>query len=139
MRRRTRPGLLASAFAALGLLVVGASPAGAVTFKSPSGNIGCALNKAGVRCDIGERSWHPPPKPASCPVDWGNGLYLGRRGRARFICAGDTLLGSGRRLDYGRAIQRGRFRCVSRKRGMRCVNRRTAHGFALSRQAARRF
>lgn len=108
-------------------------------FQSPSRNIGCVITKRGVRCDIAERDWRPPPKPSSCPVDWGQGLTVGRRGRARFVCAGDTVLGMGRRLQYGRSIRRGRFRCTSRRKGMRCVNRLNAHGFELSRERARRF
>jgi hypothetical protein len=109
-------------------------------FRSPSGNIGCAIGaQGGVRCDIRNRDWRPPPKPASCMLDWGFGLTVGRRGRARFVCAGDTVLGQGRRLAYGDSIRRGRFRCVSRRTGMRCVNRRNGHGFSLSRQRARRF
>ena len=108
-------------------------------FQSPSGNIGCAISTAGVRCDIAEKSWSPSPKPASCPVDWGNGLTLSRRGKARYTCAGDTVLGQGRKLAYGKAISAGRFRCVSRKSGVRCTNRRNGHGFGLSRRRARRF
>ena len=109
-------------------------------FQSPSGNIGCAIGRqGGVRCDIRNRDWSPPPRPASCMLDWGFGLTLERRGRARFVCAGDTVLGQGRRLAYGESIRRGRFRCVSRQTGMRCVNRRNGHGFVLSRQRARRF
>ena len=109
-------------------------------FQSPSGNIGCVIGRrAGVRCDIRNRDWSPPSKPASCQLDWGFGLTVERRGRGRFVCAGDTTLGQGRRLAYGKAIRRGRFRCVSRRSGMRCVNRRNGHGFVLSRERARRF
>jgi hypothetical protein len=42
-------------------------------------------------------------------------------------------------LAYGDAIRRGRFRCRSRRDGMRCVNVRTEHGFLLGRERARRF
>lgn len=115
------------------------TPAHAAQFQSPSRNIGCAITKQSVRCDIRERSWDPPPKPRSCELDYGQGVTVGRRGRAHFVCAGDTTLGQGRRLAYGEAIRRGRFRCVSRRSGMRCTNRRNGHGFALSRQRARRF
>jgi hypothetical protein len=109
-------------------------------FQSPSGNIGCVIGRrGGVRCDIRNRDWSPPPKPASCMLDWGFGLTVGRRGRGSFVCAGDTTLGQGRRLAYGDAIRRGRFRCVSRRSGVRCTNRRNGHGFSLSRQRARRF
>ena len=117
-----------------------AGPASAATFfKSPSGNIKCVIDKSsGVRCDILKRDWKPPPKPPWCPVDWGNGLEVSARGKARFTCAGDAVP-DGRRLAYGDAIQRGRYRCRSRRTGMRCANLRTSRGFMLSRARARRF
>ena len=115
------------------------SPAHAAQFQSPSGNIGCAITKGGVRCDIRERSWQPPPKPPSCELDYGQGVTVGRRGEARFVCAGDTALGVGPPLAYGETIRRGRFRCRSRLAGMRCVNRRNRHGFFLSQARVRRF
>ena len=149
--RLAATALVAAAIA----LVVGVSAAGAGSagsdraatglqsftgFQSPSGNNGCVIGRrGGVRCDIRNRDWSPPPKPASCRLDWGFGLTVGLRGRGRFGCAGDTTLGQGRRHAYGDAIRRGRFRCVSRRSGMRCVNRRNGHGFVLSRQRARRF
>jgi hypothetical protein len=125
------------ALALAALLLPAAAQAG--PFQSPSGNIGCFINKSGVRCDIRQRSWRPPPKPRSCDVDFGQGVALDRRGRAGFVCAGDTTLGAGPALAYGDAIRRGRFRCSSRTDGMRCVNRRNGHGFFLSRERVRRF
>ena len=79
-------------------------------FQSPSGNIGCVITSTGVRCDIAQKSWKPPPKPRSCSVDWGDGLTVGRRGKAKFTCAGDTVLRMGRKLAYGKTISAGRFR-----------------------------
>ena len=70
-------------------------------FSSPTKNIGCALDRTAVRCDIRQRNWRPPPKPPSCQLDWGFGLTLDRRGRGRFVCAGDTVLGSARTLPCG--------------------------------------
>jgi hypothetical protein len=109
-----------------------APPAHAITFfESPSHNIGCALSAgSGVRCDIREHTWKAPPKPKWCDVDWGSGLEVGRRGHGHLVCAGDTVFG------YGRSLQRGRFRCVSRRNGMRCVNLRNDHGFKLARRKA---
>jgi hypothetical protein len=137
--RLTVRRLGASLLASLAFLATAVGADAATFFQSPSTNIGCAIDGRGVRCDIREREWRPPPKPSSCPVDWGHGLTVGLRGRARFVCAGDTVLGAGRRLQYGRSIRRGRFRCTSRRSGMRCVNRRNDHGFHLSRERARRF
>lgn len=108
-------------------------------FTSPSGNIGCAMTTAGVRCDIDEHSWPTPPKPKSCSLDYGNGLSLSKHGRPKFNCAGDTTLGIGPPLSYGDAVRKGRFLCVSEEVGVRCVNRRNSHGFLLSREIVRRF
>jgi hypothetical protein len=117
-----------------------AAPASAATFfETPSHNIGCVISKSGARCDIREHSWKPPAKPASCPVDWGNGLTVARGGFARWVCAGDTVFGGKRVLGYKKSIQRGRFTCTSRRDGVRCVNRRNSHGFKLARRSARWF
>ena len=117
-----------------------ASPASAATFfHSPSGNIRCVIDRTSLtRCDITNRDWSPPPKPRSCEFDWGNSLMVGLRGRGHFICVSDAV-DRGRTLDYGQSIRRGRFRCRSRVTGVRCVNLRNRHGFALSMQSVRRF
>jgi Family of unknown function (DUF6636) len=125
--------------AAGSLLMAGSASAAPVLFENPRGNIGCAISAGGVRCDIRAHAWDPPPKPASCPVDWGNGLEVGRRGAARFTCAGDTVLGGKKVVGWGKSIRRGRFRCTVRQDGVRCVNLRNEHGFKLSRRVARWF
>ena len=93
----------------------------------------------GVSCDIRQHSWHAPPKPRSCHLDWGGGLEVGRKGRAHSVGAGDTVLGQGQVLRHGKPIQFGGFRCTSRRSGIRCVIRASQHGFKLSREAAKRF
>jgi len=104
------------------------------------GNIGCIVfDKADTveaRCDISQKRWQPPPKPADCPVDYGQGLALSDT--AGIVCAGDTAPGATRQLAYGDALQVGRFVCTSRETGMTCENTRTRHGFELS-QASYRF
>jgi hypothetical protein len=120
-------------------LAVAAPASAATSFHSPSGNIRCVIDRtAFTRCDITNRDWSPPPKPRSCEFDWGNSLGLSFRGRGHFLCVSDAV-DSGRTLDYGQSIKRGRFRCRSRMSGIRCVNVRNGHGFALSKQRARRF
>jgi hypothetical protein len=127
---------LAVLFAALG---AAPSATAATSFHSPTGNIRCVIDRTSfTRCDITNRDWSPPPKPKSCEFDWGNSLGLGFRGRGKFLCVSDAV-DSGRKLDYGQSIQRGRFRCRSRMSGMRCVNLRNDHGFAVSKQRFRRF
>jgi hypothetical protein len=126
------------------LLVAGVTPAAAklVQFRTPSSNIGCVgeTARAGniVRCDIATRGWSPPRRPAGCTLDWGQGLFVERTGRARFVCAGDTALNRGRVLAYGTRIAVGGIVCTSRRSGLTCVNLQR-HGFTLSRQGYRRF
>lgn len=115
------------------------------TFHSPDGNIGCAMifgseSRGGeARCDIAKHSWPTPPTPKSCPLDYGNGLFVGPRRKAAFVCAGDTTLHQGKPLQVGQAIVLGPYKCKSLEGAMRCLNRDTHHGFKLSRQAAKRF
>jgi hypothetical protein len=109
-------------------------------FESPSGNIGCVIFGGGVRCDIRNHQWPTPPKPPSCDVDYGQGVSVGRHNKAGFVCAGDTTFDPGARvLGYGERIRVKRFRCASKQKGMRCVNRRNGHGFFLSAQDVRLF
>lgn len=105
-------------------------------FQSPSGNVGCYIDATTVRCDIAERDWALPPRPADCysGIDFGQGLVLSD-GEARFVCAGDTALGYGDTLQYGSAIAAGTLRCESAESGMTCRDNATGHGFVISRQA----
>jgi hypothetical protein len=107
------------------------------TFRSPSGNIGCALYEGGARCDIRKRDWSPPPRPARCPKEtgYGQGVEVAHTGEAGFVCAGDTALDpSSSSLSYGTASEVGGAECISRKNGVTCVNR-AGHGFFLSIQS----
>jgi hypothetical protein len=102
-------------------------------FRTPSKNIGCDLRAASVRCDIGNRNWAAPPKPADCPLDWGNGVYVDRTKVADFLCAGDSLLGATPVvLPYGEAVRAGVFLCDSEVAALHCENEKTGHGFTLS-------
>lgn len=124
-------------------LVATAASAHAASFKmfqSPSGNIGCVITKQAVRCDIREHTWPTPPKPASCDVDYGGGVQVGRNDAGSYVCAGDTALDpSAAVLAYGDRISKGSIRCASKTKGMRCINRDTKHGFLLSRAVVRLF
>jgi hypothetical protein len=112
------------------------------TFRSPTGNIGCAILDGTARCDISERSWKPPARPASCAKvgGFGQGLKVGRTGPGRFVCAGDTTLDpSGTPLRYGDGSVEGDVDCVSAFKGMTCRNLVDAHGFFISRQGYKVF
>jgi hypothetical protein len=106
-------------------------------FHTPSGNIGCGYTGAGgspkgfLRCDIGTGIKPAPKKPASCQLDYGSGYSMGDTGRAKGVCAGDTVLHQGKVLAYGKTWRNGGFTCASKTTGLRCTNR-SGHGFFLS-------
>ncbi len=109
-------------------------------FRSPSGNIGCYLKADYVRCDIDERSWTPPPRPADCEWDYGQGVALWPGGSAEFVCAGDTtLVPDGNPLPYGESITAGALRCDSAESGITCRDTETGKGFSISRDAYQLF
>jgi hypothetical protein len=132
----TRLSMRLIAWSALGVAAFLSAPTAAADgFTSPSGNIGCILSDTLVRCDIGERDWSPPPRPADCPEysDYGQGLLLHPTGPARFVCAGDTAMGAGPVLPYGQFEAGGGMSCNSEPSGMRCSNS-DGRGFSIARQ-----
>jgi hypothetical protein len=106
-------------------------------FTSPSGNIGCYIDPSSVRCDIQEREWSPPPKPASCNenVGWGQGLTLDAGESATFVCAGDTALTTGNPLAFGDKIVAGSIECTSAPSGITCRDLQDGGEFSISREA----
>lgn len=108
-------------------------------FHTPTENIGCALSANGVRCDIQEHNWQPPPKPADCDLDWGYGLAVAESEPGHFFCGGDSVFGVGGAVGYGQEVRRGDYGCAISRNGVRCENSLSGHGFVLSRQRARGF
>lgn len=103
-------------------------------FTSPTGNIGCYIDPSTVRCDIQDRDWKPPPAPADCKLDYGQGISLSSGAEAEFVCAGDTALGAGEPIPYGASIASGLLRCESERSGMTCLDVETGRGFTLAQQ-----
>jgi hypothetical protein len=103
-----------------------------VDFMMPSGNIYCTMHVGGgVRCNIRQRDWAPPAKPADCNLDFGPGLVLYTD--AHFVCAGDTVAAfGGPVLPYGSTIREGPTECRSDEVGLTCTNLESGHGFLLS-------
>ena len=126
---------MAAALSSVALLSAPTAGADIVGFTSPSGNLGCMLSEDLLRCDIAERDWSPPPRPADCPGDtgYGQGISIEPTGPASFVCAGDTTLGGGPALAYGEFRAGGGMSCTSTPSAMRCSNSE-GHGFILSRQ-----
>ena len=129
----------AAVLAAILLVLVPAADAGTfVSFRTPSGNIGCVytsnLGPGSLRCDIRSGLKPRPPRPSGCDLDWGDSYELDRTGRAHVTCHGDTaILPRARVLRYGSTWARGGFVCRSRASGLRCRNA-SGHGFFLSKQ-----
>jgi hypothetical protein len=134
---------LAISLLACAALAAAAAPTASAKFtflQTPSGNIGCAIGGKGVRCDIKEHTWPTPPAPPSCDLDYGFGVQIGKHGRGSYVCAGDTVLDPNADvLPYGERISAKRFRCASKSKGVRCVNRDNDHGFFISRSDVRLF
>ena len=129
-------------FFALALpLSAGAATPSFEFFQTPSHNIGCVYSGSpqNLRCDIRSGLKPPPAKPRGCMNDWTFGYQAGPRGRARTVCAGDTVFSHRARVvKYGTTWRRGAFTCKSRTTGLRCKNK-SGHGFFLSRQHSYRF
>ena len=125
--------------------LVGTARAGAViSFRTPSGNIGCVYASGlgaptSLRCDIRSRLRPRPRKPHGCDLDWGDSYWMTATGRVGVTCHGDTaILPNSRVLRYGTRWKHAGFTCLSRVNGLRCRNR-AGHGFFLSRRRSYRF
>jgi hypothetical protein len=110
-----------------------------VGFTSPSGNVGCMLNPGYARCDIAERDWTPPPRPSDCEFDYGQGIALSPGEQPTFVCAGDTALGGGEPLAFGRSVRAGPFQCVGADSGITCRDTKSGRGFTIARERHRIF
>lgn len=105
-------------------------------FRSPSGNIGCAIETTAAACDIVEKTWAPPSKPSSCELDWGQNIAVvtNPKPEARFGCVGDTVFNAeAPALAFGEKLTHNGFACESRQDGIRCVHVASGRGFLLGR------
>jgi uncharacterized protein DUF6636 len=147
-----RAGLISVCVAlALGLALPasGAAKLRQSFFHTLDGNISCAVLKdtrtrrkhgrkikgfAGeARCDLREHTWVAPPKPKSCPVDWGDGVVVSRHGLGNYVCAGDTVANpAAPGLGPGAVVTLGRYSCSVLALSVRCTNTVNGHGFEVS-------
>jgi hypothetical protein len=125
------------------VLATVAASASLVGFQMPSHKIACMYatgggEKPSLRCDVADVA-SAPKRPKSCRLDYGHAFGLGPTGKARRLCAGDTVLNpKAKVLPYGRSRTLGPFTCVSRASGLKCTNK-AHHGFTLSRARQRLF
>lgn len=108
-------------------------------FSSPTDNIHCSLEDTFVRCDVAERTYTLPTRPASCRLDWGSVLVLPMTGSSQFDCVGDSIGPTPLRLGYGKAIRAGDLACSMAEAGITCKQLKNGHGFFLSRASYRQF
>ena len=109
-------------------------------FQTPSGNIACAADDDAIRCDISEFTYAPPPKPASCELDWGGALEVEQDGSVSFLCAGDTVASPEHpKAPAGTSVAIGGAVCAVEDRSVRCLAEGTDGGLFLSPQRYQRF
>ena len=107
---------------------------GTGAFRSPSGNIACAMFASDVRCDVADHSWVAPPKTLDCHLDWGSRFKLAQGGGAVFDCYAQELPAPEQILGYGDSRTLGSITCDSESTGMTCTDGNTGHYFRISRE-----
>lgn len=129
------------------LAVLAATPLAAqdyIAFKSPSGNILCAIYDdayPGARCDMLSLTPSYTQPPAECDFDWGASFYIASTARAgELACVSDVVANPSEAqvLPYGAGLSFGGITCQSEKTGITCINS-AGHGFTLSKARQRLF
>ena len=120
--------------AAVVLASLALAPAAGATvrfFHSPSGNIECEM-RVTTNAKYAYCQTKTPARSAR----------LSRTGHTT-ICRGGKCVGDAPEdattLAYGRSVTLGRFRCTSRRTGMRCVMTLNGHGFRINRSGVTTF
>ena len=113
-----------------------------IGFRSPTGNIACAIftgEWAGARCDMNALAPTYRQRPADCELDWGSSFAVDAQGQGYLACVGDTVADPGAPvLPYGRSVKLGAFVCASEKTGITCTNGE-GHGFQIAKAKQRLF
>ncbi len=111
-------------------------PANDWAFRTPTGNIVCAVAQEGASCGIREFDYPVPAKPDSCGLaGWGQFLSVNQSGPGQIACSdGVPADPMSPVLDYGASVRSGAFTCSSAVTGVSCLNTRTGHGFDLSKE-----
>jgi len=135
MNRRLTVSMRLISLAAIAVMAPSAS-AKFVGFQTPDKKVGCEMDGHGARCDVRKPDWTPPPPPADCELDYGQGVFVGRSQPADYVCAGDTALDRKNEvLEEGEKIKTGRFKCKNKGDDtIKCVNTRKKTGFVISQE-----
>lgn len=93
-------------------------------------------NGAFASCEISDRSWTVPPRPALCEGAWGNRISLYQGSAPKLVCSSDTLRGGDiATLSYGSTWFVDPITCDSEITGMTCTDAGTGHYFRISRES----
>ncbi|MEI7759475.1 MAG: DUF6636 domain-containing protein [Thermoleophilia bacterium] len=138
---------------ALAALPGSASGATQIRFRSPDGNIACAMaggSKGGmsfgfVSCVAKKMNWAPPK---ACPAGWGIGLIdtaglPGANVTASASCSkghlGDAATPLPKTvLAFGKKISVGGITCASSSKGVACI-KKNGHGLSISQASYKLF
>ena len=121
---------------------------GIAEFNTPSGNITCAIvdgtrsgSGANVVCQAQQFSFRIPPKPASCQNNWVAYFGFVTGGQVRVgACVGGPEFGpTTMTLPYGSAIELSGIGCRSESGFLACADLATGHGFAVNRDAIKKY
>jgi hypothetical protein len=103
-------------------------------FRSPSGNISCAVFASDVRCDVVEHKWVAPPASPDCRLNWGSRFKLEQGGASVFDCYAQELPAPDLILGYGQSRTFGSIICDNESTGMTCTDGSAGHYFRISRE-----
>ncbi len=104
-------------------------------FRSPSGNIWCAITAGdGVVAECYLRRFTPAPQLAAqgCAQAWG--FFVDHQGVGRAVCTDPSfvMMQQPKVLDYGRWVTFAGVTCRSERTGMTCTNG-NGRGFSVAR------
>lgn len=108
------------------------------SFRTPSGNILCALEERFAGCSVVVHDWSAPPDEEGCTADDEAGTV--RLNGSKVSVATDcyTLAEKDAAvLNYGSGVELDGVRCVSEESGVTCLDTTTRKGFTVSRRALR--
>jgi len=121
---------------AVWLVCASAASADIVEFKSPTGNIRCAIysdpSGASARCDMSSLVPSYTRRPKGCEFDWGSSFAVDTKGKGYLACVSDVVAGPRAVvLRYVQAVSLGGISCVSAETGMTCTNAK-GNGFSIA-------
>jgi hypothetical protein len=133
----TKLALIATATVAATIGLAGIAQADdEIDFRSPSGNIVCAMGTRAVVCQVSNHTYPQPPLP-DCPLA-GREYELFQGAPASLGCQGGVIVDPPPpTLDYGQTRSVGTITCDVEPSGVTCTDSSTGHFLRLSRDSYR--